>query len=280
MDIKHVLSANPLHPRYATRPGDYRGGRAQPEGGVGWRASGWLAHPGGPVEIGHAGRGFAFDNESPRHRALVTPFALADRPVTCGDWLEFIDDGGYGRPELWLSDGWAAVPGRGLAGPALLVARTTAPVGRCSPWPVTGRSIRPSRSATSATTRPTPSPTGRATVCPRRRSGRPSPRAEPSGGQLPRSGRAPATGARTGPPTLRRRLGVDVDRLQPVPRVPGRRPARSVSTTGSSWSTSTCCGAVPAPPRRSRPRHLPQLLPRRRPAGPSAACGWPGTSEQ
>jgi ergothioneine biosynthesis protein EgtB len=64
---------------------------------------------GGPVEIGHRGGGFAFDNEAPAHTALLTPFALADRLVTCGEWLEFIADGGYRRPEFWLSDGWAAV---------------------------------------------------------------------------------------------------------------------------------------------------------------------------
>jgi len=105
MDIKHVLSANPLRPAYAAQQAAGRTPVAGDDGG--WRASGWLSHPGGAVEIGHRGDSFAFDNESPRHVAYLTPFALADRPVTCGDWLEFIDDGGYDRPELWLSDGWA-----------------------------------------------------------------------------------------------------------------------------------------------------------------------------
>ena len=67
----------------------------------------WIEHDGGLVEIGHDGDGFGFDNEFPRHAAHLEPFALADRPVTCGEWLAFMDDGGYGRPELWLSDGWA-----------------------------------------------------------------------------------------------------------------------------------------------------------------------------
>src|SRR5919206_3087764 len=67
------------------------------------------AHDGGLVDIGHPGDGFAFDNESPRHTEYMRPFAIADRAITCGDWLEFIDAGGYTRPELWLSDGWAAV---------------------------------------------------------------------------------------------------------------------------------------------------------------------------
>ena len=73
------------------------------------RRAGWVEHPGGLVEIGHDGDGFAFDNEGPRHSQWLEPFALADRAVTNGDWLAFVDDGGYRRPELWLSDGWAAV---------------------------------------------------------------------------------------------------------------------------------------------------------------------------
>ncbi|MET0802687.1 MAG: SUMF1/EgtB/PvdO family nonheme iron enzyme [Acidimicrobiales bacterium] len=65
--------------------------------------------PGGLTDIGHAGGGFVFDNERPRHGVWLEPFALADRPVTNGEWLAFIEDGGYRRPELWLSDGWAAL---------------------------------------------------------------------------------------------------------------------------------------------------------------------------
>ena len=107
MDIKHVLSRNPLRPTYAeTTPGS---SPARPAA----RPLGWIEHPGGTVEIGHAGDGFGFDNEFPRHRALLTPFALADRAVTCGEWLEFMEDAGYQRPELWLSDGWAAVQAQG-----------------------------------------------------------------------------------------------------------------------------------------------------------------------
>ena len=101
MDIKHVLSKNPLHPAYvaAESPGT---GIAPPK-------AGWIEHSGGQVEIGHSGRGFGFDNEFPRHTVYLTPFALADRPVTCGEWLEFMDADGYARPEFWLSDGWAVV---------------------------------------------------------------------------------------------------------------------------------------------------------------------------
>ena len=100
MDIKHVLSRNPLRPAYdglcplATAP-------------IGSPA--WTEFDGGVRQIGHGGGGFSFDNELPRHPVFVGPFALAEQPVTCGEWREFIDDGGYLRPELWLSDGWATV---------------------------------------------------------------------------------------------------------------------------------------------------------------------------
>jgi ergothioneine biosynthesis protein EgtB len=69
----------------------------------------WKEFDGGVVEIGHCDEGFAFDNESPRHHAYLEPYALADRPVSCGEWLEFIADGGYQRAEFWLSEGWSTV---------------------------------------------------------------------------------------------------------------------------------------------------------------------------
>jgi ergothioneine biosynthesis protein EgtB len=101
MDIKHVLSRNPLHPVYL---------RGEPTGISGHPPkAGWLEHDGGPVEIGHDGQGFGFDNEFPRHTVSLTPFGLADRPVTCGEWLSFMEDDGYRRPEFWLSDGWSVV---------------------------------------------------------------------------------------------------------------------------------------------------------------------------
>jgi ergothioneine biosynthesis protein EgtB len=100
MDIKHVFSANPLEPAYHAPPPQIVAPAA---------ALDWIAFDGGLVEIGHRGNGFAFDNEGPRHKVWLEPFRLADRPVTCGDYVEFIDDGGYHRPELWLSDGCATV---------------------------------------------------------------------------------------------------------------------------------------------------------------------------
>jgi ergothioneine biosynthesis protein EgtB len=77
----------------------------------------WLGFEGGLVEVGHDGHGFAFDNESPRHRVFLVPFELASRPVTHGEFAEFIADGGYRRPELWLSMGWDTVVARGWQAP-------------------------------------------------------------------------------------------------------------------------------------------------------------------
>jgi ergothioneine biosynthesis protein EgtB len=99
MDIKHVLSLNPLRPVYAGTPSPH----TVPD------QVGWVDIEGGIVEIGHDGPGFCFDNELPRHQQLLQPYRLADRLVTNGEWLEFMADGGYQRHELWLSDGWAKV---------------------------------------------------------------------------------------------------------------------------------------------------------------------------
>jgi ergothioneine biosynthesis protein EgtB len=113
MDIKHVLFNNPFDSAYVdTAVASVHGPRAMR----------MLEYPGGLVEIGHAHapgheNGFAFDNESPRHKVFLEPFRIADRLVTSGEWLEFIADNGYERPELWLSDGWYAVQERGWNAP-------------------------------------------------------------------------------------------------------------------------------------------------------------------
>jgi ergothioneine biosynthesis protein EgtB len=104
MDIKHVLSLNPLEPAYAPAPKAPGASRAHPVSDMTF-----VDFEGGQVEAGSIGEGFAFDNETPRHTVLLTPFRIANRLVTAGEWRAFIDDGGYTRPELWLSDGWAAV---------------------------------------------------------------------------------------------------------------------------------------------------------------------------
>lgn len=102
-DIKHVLSVNPLRPAYQEdRPGARRA--APPVD--------WIYFEEGLQWIGHDGAGFAYDNETPRHRTFLESFLLASRPVTCSEYLEFMEDGGYRRPELWLSAGWAVVEER------------------------------------------------------------------------------------------------------------------------------------------------------------------------
>jgi len=108
MDAKHLLSLNPLKPAYR---------RAAPRPTAGTTPLSWLAFDGGLVEIGHDGPGFAFDNESPRHRVWLESFAVASRPTSCAEYLAFIEDGGYRRPEFWLSAGWDCVNQRGWSAP-------------------------------------------------------------------------------------------------------------------------------------------------------------------
>ncbi|WP_159732859.1 ergothioneine biosynthesis protein EgtB [Methylosinus sp. Ce-a6] len=110
-DILALFAANPLRPAYRAAPPRSLGGAAEPLR--------WIGYAGGIVRIGRdLGEGFSFDNETPRHDALIHPFAIADRPVTNGEWLEFVEDGGYRDPSLWLSDGWAAVEREGWEAPA------------------------------------------------------------------------------------------------------------------------------------------------------------------
>jgi ergothioneine biosynthesis protein EgtB len=99
-DIKHALSFNPLSSAYAKR---------WPMAQVRPQPLRWFGYEGGLVKLGHVAESdgpFCFDNETPRHPAYTAPFEIASRPATYGDFLAFIDDGGYTRPELWLSMGW------------------------------------------------------------------------------------------------------------------------------------------------------------------------------
>ncbi len=107
-DIKHAFFCNPLLPAMRT---------GQPSQLDSVPALDWIEHDGGQVDIGHAGADFAFDNEGPRHSVLLYPFKLASRPVTCGEYRAFIEDGGYARPEFWLSDGWALKEREGWKAP-------------------------------------------------------------------------------------------------------------------------------------------------------------------
>ncbi|MCX7283786.1 MAG: ergothioneine biosynthesis protein EgtB [Novosphingobium sp.] len=106
MDIQHALSCNPLQPAYASA-------RVRHEA----RPARWIDVPGGLYEIGHEGPGFHFDNEAPRHRVWLEPFRIAEHLVTAGDYATFIEDGGYDRPELWLSEGWDAAAREGWRAP-------------------------------------------------------------------------------------------------------------------------------------------------------------------
>ncbi|MDQ3037433.1 MAG: ergothioneine biosynthesis protein EgtB [Myxococcota bacterium] len=115
-DVKPLLAGSPMHLGHgAARPSDAPGATAS--------APTWIARDGGLVEIGcpppssRDSAGFAFDNESPRHRVFLEPFELASRCVTAREYLAFVDDGGYTRPELWLSDGWTTVREQGWSAP-------------------------------------------------------------------------------------------------------------------------------------------------------------------
>lgn len=108
-DVKHLFAVNPLFPVF--RSADASESRQPPE------SAGWLASEEGVCEIGHEGDGFAFDNEGPRHRVFLEPYKLASRPVSSGEFLEFVEDGGYSRPELWLSMGWDVVRREGWQHP-------------------------------------------------------------------------------------------------------------------------------------------------------------------
>jgi ergothioneine biosynthesis protein EgtB len=107
-DIKHVFSMNPLFPVFREQTQRPTGGGAPVR---------WVGFDEGLYEIGHDGVGFAFDNEGPRHRVFLNGFQLASRPVTNGEYLAFLEDGGYRRPTLWLSAGWATVEAQGWAHP-------------------------------------------------------------------------------------------------------------------------------------------------------------------
>ncbi len=106
-DLKHAFASNPLQPVYRDSPTSTASAAAALE---------WTTWPAGVRWIG-AEAGFAFDNESPRHRVFVEGFCLASRTATCGEFLAFMEDGGYQRPELWLSDGWNARSVQGWTAP-------------------------------------------------------------------------------------------------------------------------------------------------------------------
>ena len=107
-DLKHLLAKNPLQPVYVEPA-------AMPAAAAASLA--WIALPDGIRQIGHAGDGFRFDNEEPRHRVFLDACAIASRPVTVGEYADFIADGGYRRADLWLSEGWDLCNTQGWAAP-------------------------------------------------------------------------------------------------------------------------------------------------------------------
>ena len=107
-DIKHVFAQNPLHPVFRERKIDIVPAKPAPLRFVEFDET--------TIEIGHNGDGFSYDNEGPRHRALVLPFSLATRPITNGEYIAFIEDNGYARSEFWLSLGWTTVNEPALGG--------------------------------------------------------------------------------------------------------------------------------------------------------------------
>jgi ergothioneine biosynthesis protein EgtB len=111
-DIKHVLGQNPLYPKY--HDSRDRSESAAPSKA---EATAWVSFGEGVREIGHEGSDFAYDNEGPRHRIFLEPFELASRPVTVGEYLAFIEDGGYHRSEFWLSLGWVTARQEGWQAP-------------------------------------------------------------------------------------------------------------------------------------------------------------------
>ncbi len=121
MDIKHILAQNPLCPAYRD---DLRDDLATPSATKPGELV-WLSYPAGVRRIGHNSEmgGFAYDNEMPRHRQFVEAFEIAERPVTNGEFLAFIRDGGYRRPDHWLADGWQQVKDEGWTAPLYWVQR-------------------------------------------------------------------------------------------------------------------------------------------------------------
>ena len=125
-DVLHLLSCNPLLPAWHTPPAASLKLAAPRD-----TETGWIDMPGGIVDIGRDlpdevsaedDDDFAFDSETPRHQALLRPYAIADRLVSCGDFLRFIEDGGYRNPAWWLSDGWNTVKANGWQHPMYWVA--------------------------------------------------------------------------------------------------------------------------------------------------------------
>ena len=258
------------------RHGPAHGRRAHPDAGDGPGAPGPdpaglpldVLVEGGPFVMGTSTDPWAYDNERPAHVVDVPAFRIDTTPVTNAAYVEFVDAGGYDDPRWWTDEGWAWRTEAGLEHPQFWIATATAwtaaRFGRVEPLPPT------SRCSTSAGSRPTRTPAGRARACPpkpsgrRRRAGRPT---EPVAGarsrraalRAGRGRRAPGGRQRLRLPRhARRRLGVDRERLRGLPRLPvvprtgSTRRCSSAPAAPSTGRATRCCAAGRGPPTRSR----------------------------
>lgn len=116
-DIKHAFWSNPLQPTYAEHLRPVYAERPQTLSAARTSGSHWFDYAGGLVQIGYSGEGFAFDNELSRHSVFLPPFRIASHLVTCVEYLSFIQDKGYQRPQWWLSDGWDTIQAQGWSAP-------------------------------------------------------------------------------------------------------------------------------------------------------------------
>ncbi len=272
-DILALFAANPLRPVYrAPRP---RVDQGEPE------ALRWIEYPGGIHEMGHAGNGFAWDNETPRHRELIHPFKITDRLITNAEWLDFIEDGGYRNFSLWLADGWTMVNREGWHAPLYWEERE----GQWLAMSLEG--LRPLDRAA-----PVAHVSYYEADAFARWAGRRLPTEfewELAAKDVPASGNTLASKAlrplpagsesgRSAAPIVWRRLGMD--RRTPIcPILAIARPlGRLANTTASSWSASRSCAAVHARRRkvmRARPIAISSILIS---AGSSWACALPRRS--
>ena len=250
-DLKHAFEVEPTSPGLRRRPGDRPASdRARLDGVPGWVAD---RRP-------RRSR-FRFRQRGPAHQVYLNAYRLASRAVTVGEYLAFIDDRGYSRPEFWLSDGWAARFQCGWNAPC--TGRSPRTAGRCSHSRASVDSTRPNRSVTSASTRPMPTRVGPGARADRVRMGSRGCRHDVRGHFLDAGRFHPMPDPGTG------QLFGDVWEWTASPyvgyRAIGRRRGRSASTTASSCATRWCSRAGRVSRRRAHPPDLSELLPARRP---------------